>query len=54
MAVNVSFLKFMYCSLGPLSSDSSSQLNVLRHDCHTLGMDSTQVGVLKQTNKVGL
>ena len=43
----------MYCSSGPIASDSSSQLNVLWHDRHTLGMDGTQVGVLKQTNEVG-
>ena len=42
------------CSLSSLSSDSSGQLDVLGHDGDTLGMDSTQVGVLKQTNQVSL
>jgi len=28
-------------------------LDVLGHDCHTLGVDGAQVGVLKETNKVG-
>ena len=46
----------MYCDgfLSPLSSDSPSQLDVLWHDGDTLGMDGTQVSVLKETNKVGL
>ena len=35
-----------------LSSDSASKLNVLGHNRDTLGMDSTQVGVLEQTNQV--
>lgn len=38
--------------LSPLSTDATSQLNVLRHDCDTLGMDSTKVGILEQTDKV--
>jgi len=38
--------------LGSLASDSSGKLDVLRHDCYTLGMDSTQVGIFKQANKV--
>merc|ERR1712168_144037 len=37
-----------------LSSYSSSQLNILWHDGHTLGMDCAQVCVLKQTNQVSL
>ena len=41
-------------SLGPFSSDSPSQLDILWHDGHTLGVDCTQVGVLEQTNEVGL
>ena len=40
--------------LGPLSSNSPGELDVLWHDGHTLGVDGAQVGVLKQTNKVGL
>ena len=33
--------------LGTLSSNPSGQLDILGHDCHALGMDGTQVGVLK-------
>ena len=40
--------------LSTLATDAASQLDVLGHDCHTLGMDSTQVGILKQTHQVGL
>ena len=41
-------------SLGPFSSDSPSQLDILWHDGHTLGVDGAQVGVLEQADKVGL
>ena len=41
-------------SLGPFSSDSPSQLDILWHDGHTLGVDGAQVGVLEKTNEVGL
>mgnify|MGYP003321983381 CR=1 FL=1 len=41
-------------NLSSLSSDSSGQLDVLGHDGDSLGVDGTQVGVLKQTNKVSL
>ena len=40
--------------LSSLSSDSSGQLDVLGHDGDSLGMDGTQVGVFKKTNKVSL
>ena len=40
--------------LSPLTTDSAGQLDVLGHDGHTLGMDGTQVGVLKETNQVSL
>ena len=45
-----------WCSvdLSSFSSDSSSQLDVLRHDGYSLSVDGTQVGVLKQTNQVSL
>ena len=39
---------------GPLATDPPRELDVLGHDGHPLGMDGTQVGVLKETNKVGL
>ena len=40
--------------LSPLSADTTSKLYVLRHDGHPLGVDGTQVGVLKQADEVGL
>ena len=40
--------------LSPLSTNAAGQLDVLGHDCNTLGMDGSQVGVLKQTDQVGL
>lgn len=39
--------------LGPFSSNTTSQLNVFGHDGYSLGMDSTEISVLKQTNKIG-
>ena len=39
--------------LKPLSTDALGKLDVLGHDCHTLGMDGTQVCVFKQPNKLG-
>jgi histone H3 len=41
-------------NLSALSTDAASQLDVLGHDGDTLGVDGAQVGVLKETNKVGL
>merc|ERR1719175_601456 len=40
--------------LGPLATDPPSQLDILRHDGHPLGMDGTKVGVLKETHQVSL
>lgn len=40
--------------LSTLASDTTGQLDVLRHDSHTLGMDSAQVRVLEKTNQVRL
>jgi len=40
--------------LSTLATDTAGQLDVLGHDGHTLGVDGAQVGVLKQTNQVGL
>lgn len=40
--------------LGAFATDTASQLDILWHDGNTLSMDSTQVGVLKETNKVSL
>ena len=41
-------------NLSTLSTDAAGQLDVLGHDGDTLGVDGAQVGVLEQTNKVGL
>jgi len=41
-------------NLGTLSTNTASQLDILWHDSDTLGVDSTQVGVLKQSNEVSL
>jgi len=41
-------------SLSTLATDPPGQLDVLGHDGDPLGMDGTQVGVLKQANQVGL
>jgi hypothetical protein len=40
-------------NLRTLSSDAASKLDVLRHNSNTLGVDSAQVGVFEQANKVG-
>ena len=40
--------------LSTFPTDSSCQLDVFWHDGDPLGVDGAQVGVLKQTNKVGL
>ncbi len=41
-------------SLGTLATDAAGQLDVLGHDGHTLGVDCSQVGVLKQAHQVCL
>ena len=41
-------------NLSTLSTDTAGKLDVLGHDGDTLGMDGTQVGVLKQTDEVSL
>jgi hypothetical protein len=40
--------------LRALASDAAGKLDVLGHDCHTLGVDSSKVGILEKTNKVSL
>ena len=40
--------------LGTLSTDPPGELDVLWHDGDTLGVDGAQVGVLEESNKVGL
>ena len=39
-------------NLSTLTTDTTSKLDILGHDSHTLGVDGTQVGVLEQSNKV--
>ena len=41
-------------NLRSLSADAAGQLDVLREDGDTLGVDGAQVGVLEETDKVGL
>ena len=41
-------------SLSALSTDAASQLDILRHDGNTLSVNGTQVGVLEESNQVGL
>lgn len=40
-------------NLRTFTTDTTSQLDILGHDCNTLGVDSTQVGVFKETDQVG-
>jgi len=40
--------------LSTFSTDATSQLNVLRHDGDTLGVNGAQIGVFEQTDQVGL
>ena len=41
-------------NLSALSADAAGQLDVLRHDGDTLGVDGAQVGVFEKTDQVGL
>jgi hypothetical protein len=41
-------------NLRTLSTNTTSQLNILGHDCNTLSMNSAQVGILEQTDEVRL
>ena len=40
--------------LRSLSTDAAGELDILGHDSHTLGVDSTQVGIFEKTNQVSL
>ena len=44
----------MRLQLSTLATDAAGKLDVLGHDGHTLGVDGAEVGVLKETNQVGL
>merc|ERR1719471_31060 len=41
-------------ALGPLAADPPGELDVLGHDGDPLGVDGAQVGVLEETDQVGL
>ena len=41
-------------NLSALATDVSGKLDVLRHDGDALGVDGAQVGVLEETNQLGL
>ena len=43
-----------YKDLSTFSTDAASQLDILGHDGDPLGVDGTQVGVLKEADEVGL
>jgi len=45
------FLRYIV-DLSTLSANATSQLNVLRHDGDTLGVDGTQIGVFEQTDQL--
>lgn len=40
--------------LTSLSSDAAHQLNILGYDGNPLGVDSAEIGILKETHQVGL
>ena len=40
--------------LSSLTSNSASQLDILSHDGNSLGVDCSQIGVLKKTDQVSL
>ena len=40
--------------LGPFTTDPPGQLDILGHDGHPLGVDGTEVGVLKETHQISL
>jgi len=42
----------LFKNLRTFTSDSSRQLDILRHDGDSLGVDGAQVGVFEQANQV--
>ena len=40
--------------LRALSADTTGKLDIFRHDGNTLSVNSAQIGILEETNKVGL
>jgi hypothetical protein len=45
---------FLPVNLRTLTADTTSELNILGHDGHTLGVDGAQVGIFEKTDKVCL
>jgi len=41
-------------NLSTLSTDTASELDILWHDSDTLGVDSAEIGVLKESDEVSL
>ena len=41
-------------SSSALTSNAAGKLDVLGHDGDSLGMDSTEIGILEEANEVGL
>ena len=48
------FFQFLVQKLSTFATDTASQLDVLWHDCDTLGVDGAQVGVFEESYEVGL
>ena len=48
------FVSLVSTNLSSFTTDSSRELDVLRHDCNSLGMDRAQVGVFEQADQVAL
>ena len=40
-------------TLGSLSTDSTSKLDILRHDGNSFRVDCTQVGIFEKSNEIG-
>lgn len=40
-------------TLSSLSANSTSKLDILRHDGNSFGVDSTQVSIFKKSNEIG-
>ena len=41
-------------NLSPLTPDSSSELDILRHNSNPLGMNGTKIGIFKEPNEISL
>ena len=48
------FVSAVSTNLSSFTTDLSRELDVLRHDCNSLGMDRAQVGVFEQADQVAL